>query len=218
MGIKVLLADDHRLFRDGLRQLLELESDIKIVGEAENGLEAERMALDTNPDVILMDINMPIVDGVAATRQILDAKPDVGIIILTMYRQDQHVFQAVRAGARGYLLKNTSPTDLVSAIRLVYSGSSLIDPEMATKLCREFARLADQMDPTEPLGGLTEKEIAILRLVAAGMSNKEIASELAFSEKTIKNQLSILFQKLGIRDRTQAAIYAMTHGLIPNEY
>ncbi len=218
MGIRVLLADDHRLFRDGLRQLLEFEDDIEIVGEAEDGLQAERMAMELRPDIVLMDINMPIVDGVAATRQVLQARPETGVIILTMYRQDQHVFQAIRAGARGYLLKNCSPSELVSAIRLVSSGSSLIAPEMATKLIKEFQRLADQSDPNEPMGGLTEKEIAILRLVASGMSNKEIASELAFSEKTIKNQLSILFQKLGIRDRTQAAIYAMTHGLIPNQY
>lgn len=218
MSIRVLLADDHDLFLEGLARLLELEGDIAVVGRASNGMEAIALVESTKPDVVLMDINMPVVDGVEATKRILEQQPETGVVILTMYRQDQHVFQAIRAGARGYLLKNSRIEEVVAAIRAVKTGASLIDPAMTAKVLREFRRLADQAEPDGPIGGLTETEIAILRLVASGMSNKEIAQKLSFSEKTIKNRLSILFQKLDIRDRTQAAIYAMTHGLIANQY
>lgn len=217
MIIKVLVADDHTLFRQGLRQLLEIEPDVEVVGEAKDGMEVQRKVEELRPDVVLMDINMPIVDGVAATKQILEANPDLGVIMLTMYRQDQHVFEAIRAGARGYLLKDCLSTEVVSAIRAVYGGASIIDPTVTTKVLREFQRLAHDTDPEQGVGQLTAREVAILRLVAAGYSNKEIALKLAFSDKTVKNHLTTIFQKLQIRDRTQAAIYALSQGLISPE-
>jgi len=214
--IRVLVADDHALFRQGLRQLLEMEPDIEVVGEAKDGLDVQIKTRECSPDIILMDINMPVTDGVAATKRILSENPNVGIIILTMYRQDQHVFEAVRAGARGYLLKDALAEDVAKAIRTVKQGESLIDPEMATKLLKEFRRLADRVEPEAGLSDLTPREIEILRLVAAGMSNKEIGAKLFLAEKTVKNYLTLIFQKLQIADRVQAAVFAIQQGLIEN--
>lgn len=216
MKIRVLVADDHALFRQGLRQLLEMEPDIEVVGEAKDGLDVQIKTRECSPDIILMDINMPVTDGVAATKRILSENPNVGIIILTMYRQDQHVFEAVRAGARGYLLKDALAEDVAKAIRTVKQGESLIDPEMATKLLKEFRRLADRVEPEAGLSDLTPREIEILRLVAAGMSNKEIGAKLFLAEKTVKNYLTLIFQKLQIADRVQAAVFAIQQGLIEN--
>jgi DNA-binding NarL/FixJ family response regulator len=214
--INVLLADDHDLFRQGLRQLLELERDIRVVGEAGDGLQVQEMVEELEPDVVLMDINMPVADGVSATREILRTRPQTGIIILTMYREDGYVFQAIRVGARGYLLKSANSSEVVAAVRAVAKGASLLDPEMTTKVLREFRRLAQRVGPEEGLGGLSETEIKLLRLVASGLSNKEIAAELSFAESTVKNKLSLLFEKIQASDRTQAAIYAITHGLLPD--
>jgi DNA-binding NarL/FixJ family response regulator len=215
--IRVLLADDHNLFRQGLRQLLEQEDDIEVVGEAGDGLEVQRLVAETNPDIVLMDINMPLADGVSATREIMRTDSDTGIIILTMYREEGHVFQAVQAGARGYLLKSASAAEVVSAVRAVHSGASSLDPEMASKVLEEFRRLSTKAGGEAGLGGLTERELALLRLVASGLSNKEIARNLYLSESTVKNRLSIIFEKIGAEDRTQAAIYAITHGLLPQK-
>lgn len=216
MKIRVLVADDHSLFRQGLRQLLEMEPDIEVVGEAKDGLDVQVKTRECSPDIILMDINMPVTDGVVATKRILSENPNVGIIILTMYRQDQHVFEAIRAGARGYLLKDALAEDVVKAIRTVKHGESLIDPEMATKLLKEFRRLADRVEPEAGLSDLTPREIEILRLVAAGLSNKEIGARLFLAEKTVKNYLTLIFQKLQIADRVQAAVFAIQQGLIEN--
>jgi DNA-binding NarL/FixJ family response regulator len=214
--IRVALADDHTLFRQGLRQLLELEDDMEIVGEAINGLQAQELARSHQPDVFLLDINMPIVDGVSATREIFRENPGIGIIVLTMYPEDGYVVRAVTAGARGYLLKDADSARVVEAVRAVASGQSLIDPGMTTKLLQEFRRIAQQTGQENALGGLTQREVDLLRLIASGRSNKEIAHELSLAESTVKNKLSILFQKLDAKDRTQAAIYAMSHGLLPN--
>ncbi|MCS7001816.1 MAG: response regulator transcription factor [Dehalococcoidia bacterium] len=213
--IRVLLVDDHTLVRQGLRQLLEVEPDIEVVGEAADGAEVSARVAETRPDVILMDINMPVVDGVAATRQVLADFPDVGIIILTMYRQDQFVFEAVRAGARGYLLKNAKSSELVNAIRAVAAGAALIDPVIAGNLLKEFQRLAPASgaSPGSRLEQLTERETEILRLVATGASNKAIANAVCLSEKTVKNYLSTIFKKLQINDRVQAATYAVRQGI-----
>ena len=216
MKIRVLVADDHSLFRQGLRQLLEMEPDIEVVGEARDGLDVQVKTRECSPDIILMDINMPVTDGVVATKRILSENPNIGIIILTMYRQDQHVFEAIRAGARGYLLKDALAEDVVKAIRTVKQGESLIDPEMATKLLKEFRRLADRVEPEAGLSDLTPREIEILRLVAAGLSNKEIGARLFLAEKTVKNYLTLIFQKLQIADRVQAAVFAIQQGLIEN--
>ncbi|MGE5620322.1 MAG: response regulator [Sphingomonadaceae bacterium] len=215
--VRVVIADDHTLFREGLRQLLDLERDIEVVGEACDGIEAVAKARALMPDVMLMDINMPVVSGVTAIGQILEERPDTGIIVLTMHRQDQYVYEAMRAGARGYLLKDAKPSDLVFAIRMVARGASLVDPRMTTTVLKEFRRLASQVEPERGIGGLTPKELEILKLLAAGMSNKEIGRELCLAEKTVKNYLSTIFQKLQINDRVQAAIYALKHGLLTEQ-
>ncbi len=213
--IKVLLADDHSLFREGLRSLLDDQDDIEIVGEAEDGLEAVKLVSQLNPTVVLMDINMPVVDGVEATRMILKKDDDVGIIILTMYPQDEYVFQALKAGAKAYLLKDTRSKKLLEVIRAVHRGQAVISSDMTTLLLDEFRRLADtQEEPKPKFQTLTEQERRILTLVADGASNRDIAADLNLSERTIKNYLSIIFQKLQVNNRTEAAIRAMRDGLV----
>ncbi len=212
--IRVLLADDHALFRQGLRQLLELEDDIEVVGDASTGEEAQLMVRELRPDVVLMDINMPDVDGITATRAILAEYPNTSIVILTMYREDDYAFQAVRAGARGYLLKNAGSQDVVRAVRVTSQGASMVDPTLVPSLLREFHRLVN--NPTAPkVERLNDREMTLLRMLVDGKSNKEIANELDLAESTVKNNLSLLFQKLGARDRTQAAVYAIARGLLP---
>lgn len=213
--IRVLLADDHSLFREGLRSLLDDQDDIEIVGEAEDGLEAVKLVSQLNPTVVLMDINMPVVDGVEATRMILKKDDDVGIIILTMYPQDEYVFQALKAGAKAYLLKDTRSKKLLEVIRTVHRGQAVISSDMTTLLLDEFRRLADtQEEPKPKFQTLTEQERRILTLVADGASNRDIAADLNLSERTIKNYLSIIFQKLQVNNRTEAAIRAMRDGLV----
>ncbi|HVB75458.1 MAG TPA: response regulator transcription factor [Ktedonobacteraceae bacterium] len=215
--ISILLVDDHALMREGLRQLLECEDDMRVVAEAVNGLDAMQQVRKLRPDVVLMDISMPVVDGLAVTRQITHEYPAVAVIMLTMYRQQQQVLQAMRCGARGYLLKSASSQEVVQAIRKVREGGMLIEPEMTGALVNEYRRLSDLTSDGPSLRVLTAKEVEIIRYVATGMSNKEIAEKLIYSEKTVKNYLSIIFQKLGIRDRTQAAIFAFRQGLLPDE-
>jgi DNA-binding NarL/FixJ family response regulator len=213
--IKVLIADDHRMFRQGLRMLFEMEPDIKVVGEARDGVEVQQMADDLEPDVILMDINMPVVDGVEATRQILKKHPEAAIIILTMFREDEHVFHAIRAGARGYVLKDADSIEVTKAIRTVAAGGSVLDTAMTGKVFQQFRMLSETVEKSNP-EGLTERELEILTLIAAGASNREIGDKLFLSEKTVKNYITSIFQKLQTNDRTQAAVYAIQHGLINN--
>jgi DNA-binding NarL/FixJ family response regulator len=208
----VVLADDHVLFRQALRYLLESESDIRVVGEADDGAAAIELVAHYLPDVIVLDISMPAIDGITAAQQLRQTYPQLGIIMLTMFAEDAHVIRAIRAGADGYLLKNIESKRVVEAIRAVARGESIIDPELASKVMNEFRRLSDIQDGVN-VAGLTDRELALLQLVANGLSNKEIAEELGLAESTVKNRLSILFQKLDVKDRTQAAIYAMTHGL-----
>jgi DNA-binding NarL/FixJ family response regulator len=212
-GVSVLLVDDHVLFRQALRHLLETEQDIRVVGEASDGSQVEQLVEEQRPDVVVMDISMPAIDGIAATQILRDKHPSLGIIVLTMFAEDSQVIRAIRAGADGYLLKNIESGKVVEAIRAVARGESVVDPELATKVLNEFRRLSD-VDGYNNIAGLTEREISLLQLVANGLSNKEIATELGLAESTVKNRLSILFQKLDVKDRTQAAIYAMTHGLV----
>lgn len=221
-AVSVLLVDDHALMREGLRQLLALEEDLQVVGEAVNGFEALAKVRQLHPDVVLMDISMPGVDGVALTRQVTREFPELAVIMLTMYRQEQQLLQAMKNGARGYLLKSVSAREVAQAIRTVHQGGTCIEPGLTGTLVGEFRRLAEVASasgkaPERDITALSEKELEILRYVAAGMSNKEIADKLAYSEKTVKNYLSIIFQKLNMRDRTQAAIYALRQGLIPEE-
>ncbi len=213
----LMLADDHGLFRELLGRVLEMERDIRIVGEATNGLDAVTKARQLKPDIILMDINMPIIDGLAATRQITEEMPNVAVIVLTMYKHNHQVLQAMRSGARGYLLKSAQAAEVLSAIRTVRAGGVLIEPTLAGTVVTEYRRLSQSVEPAHGLSILTEREIEIIRYVAAGLSNREIADKLSYSEKTVKNYLSNIFSKLGIRDRTQAAIYGLRQGLIPTE-
>lgn len=212
-GISVLLADDHVLFRQALRHLLDLEQDIHVVGEAGDGVSALALVDELRPDVVLLDISMPAMDGIAATAQVRAAHPQMGIIILTMFAEDAHIIRAIRAGANGYLLKNSESSRVVDAIRAVARGQSILEPQLVAKLLDEFRKISDSRQPTN-VAGLTDRELELLRLVARGLSNKEIASSLDLAESTVKNRLSILFEKLDVKDRTQAAIYAMSHGLI----
>jgi DNA-binding NarL/FixJ family response regulator len=213
--IKVLLADDHSLFREGLRSLLEDQDDIEIVGEAEDGLEATKLAAKLKPTVILMDINMPVVDGVEATRMILKKNSSLGIIILTMYPQDEYVIQALKAGAKAYLLKDTRSKRLLEVIRTVHSGQAVISAEMTNRLLDEFRRMSHEQEEEKPaFQPLTDQEKRILTRVAEGASNKDIADDLNLSERTVKNYLSIIFQKLQVNNRTEAAIRAMRDGLV----
>lgn len=212
-SIRVLIADDHRIVRQGLRHVCEL-GGLTVVGEAEDGREAVKLARQLRPDVILMDINMPVLDGVQATHLIVEANPSARVIILTMYRQDRYVFEAVKAGARGYLLKDIDEEDLVAAIRAVHQGDALINPSLAVRLLDEFRRLGQMADEAEDVEGLTQGEMEVLRLVAQGADNKAIAERLALSERTVANRLSSVYEKLHVNSRTQAALAALRRGWV----
>lgn len=203
------------MFRQGLRSILETEEGFRVIGEAATGREAVRYALQTHPDVILMDIQMPDLDGVAATKTILEEFPEAKVIILTMYRQDRYVFEAIKAGARGYLLKDAGADDLISAIRRVSEGETLLRAELAASVLDEFSRVKTELPdhPEHRLSELTEREATILRLLAQGASNQEIAGSMGVSEKTVRNRLSEIFSKLRLNNRTQAALYALREGI-----
>lgn len=210
-SIRLLIADDHRLFRIGLRQVCETLGGFQVVGEVENGQQAVELARQLQPDVILMDINMPVLDGVQATRLITEAIPTARIIILTIHRQDHHVFEAIMAGARGYLLKDVDEQELIRAIRSVRQGAALINGELATRLLDEFRRLGQAAEAVSA-ETLTPVEMEILRRVAEGADNKTIAVQLSLSENTVAKRLSDVFQKLHVTNRTQAALAALRRG------
>jgi DNA-binding NarL/FixJ family response regulator len=208
--IKVLIVDDQRLMREGLRTLLELEPDLEIAGEAEDGQAALDIYASLQPDVVLMDIRMPRMDGVEATTRLRQGWPGARVIILTTFDDDAFVFDGLRAGALGYLLKDVSGAELAEAIRQVAFGGALIEPSIARKVLAEFARLAE---PTQPPAEhlpdpLSERELEVLRLLAQGASNKQIAAQLYLAEGTVKNYISAILAKLGVEDRTQAALRA----------
>ena len=217
--IKVLIADDHRVVREGLMAILKTKENIEIVGEAQDGQEAIEKVRTLEPDVILMDVSMPRMGGVEATRQIKREFPHIGIIALTMYDEQQYIFDLVRAGATGYLLKDTESAQIVEAIRAIYRGESLIHPSVASKILAEFSLLAQKKGkkPSWEEHDLTEREITVLRLVADGKTNKEIANNLDLSEKTVKNHVRNIFHKLQVYDRTQAAILGIRKGIIELE-
>jgi NarL family two-component system response regulator LiaR len=208
--IRVLVADDHAIVRKGICALLATEPDIEVVGEAKDGCEAMTSVQNAQPDVILMDLVMPGVDGLEATRLITSKQPEVRILVLTSFAGDDKVFPAIKAGALGYLLKDSSPEELVQAIRQVYRGESSLHPSIARKLLRELA------DPTErgpEVDSLTERELEVLRLVALGQSNREISAQLGISEATVRTHVSRILTKLNLCSRTQAALYALREGL-----
>ena len=214
--IRILLVDDQRLMREGLRILLELEPDLGIAGEAENGQAALEAYADLQPDVVLMDVRMPGMDGVEATWRLRERWPEAPVIILTTFDDDEYVFEGLRAGAQGYLLKDVSGHDLAEAVRTVAAGGALIEPSVARKVVAEFARLARPARPAEAglAEPLSDREGEILRLLAQGLSNREIATRLSLAEGTVKNYVTNVLQKLGTRDRTQAALRARELGLL----
>ncbi len=208
--IAVMIVDDHAIVRQGLRTYLDLQPDLEVVGEASNGQEAVLVARDTLPDVVLMDLVMPNGNGVDATRAITTMSPSTRVIVLTSFSEDEQVFASIKAGAQGYLMKDVLPQDLVRAIRTVHSGEAQLDPEIARKLMQEFTN----PQPTTPKHDLTEREMEVLRLIAHGKSNKEIAEDLVLSEKTVKTHVSNILQKLHLSDRTQAAVYALRQKIV----
>lgn len=212
--IRVVIADDQALFREGLRAVL-VAGGVEVVGEASNGVEAVALAAQLAPDVVLMDLRMPVLDGAAATRRIQTLPHPPRVVALTTFDDDESVFEAVRAGALGYLLKDTSSARLVEAIRLAARGESLLDPAVAAKLVAEFARTPppDRRDPAADLG-LSEREIAVLQRLARGAPNKQIAAELRIAEGTVKNHVTSILDKLGAADRTQAALRARALGIV----
>jgi DNA-binding NarL/FixJ family response regulator len=219
--IKIVLVDDQVLIREGLRILLPLQGNLEIVGEASNGNEAIVVVQHTQPDVVLMDVRMPLLDGVAATRALRELAPQCRILLLTTFDDNEYVFEGLRAGAAGYLLKDTPSDKLAEAIRTVARGDSFLQPSIAAKVVAEFARLSalppkPQAMPAPPalVEPLSERELALLRYLSRGDSNKEIATALYLSEGTVKNHITNILGKLGVRDRTQAALVARERGLL----
>ncbi len=213
MTIRVLVADDQPLVRSGFRMILDERPDLELVGEACDGLEAVDLARALDPDVILMDVRMPTLDGVEATRRLVDAGARARILVLTTFDLDEYVYAAVRAGASGFLLKDVEPAELVDAIRVVAAGNSLFGPAATRRLVERFAAQPAPA-PSRTLDGLTEREREILALIAAGLSNAEIAKRLYLSETTVKTHVSSLLRKLAVRDRVQAVIAAYDAGLV----
>ncbi|MFZ1396732.1 MAG: response regulator transcription factor [Candidatus Promineifilaceae bacterium] len=212
--IRILLVDDQRLMRDGLRTLLELEPDMDVVGEAANGQEAVQIYANLQPNVVLMDIRMPVMNGVEATERLCQDWPGANIIILTTFDDDEYIFEGLRAGARGYLLKDLSGEELATAVRAVAGGSALLGSAVAQRVLAQLAGLAPPK-PAAPLPeSLSDRELEILQLVAQGLSNPEIAARLFLAEGTVKNYVSNILQKTNTRDRTQAVLKAQSLGLL----
>ena len=215
MSIRVLICDDQALVRGGFRAILGAQPDIEVVAEAENGAEAVALAQRRRPDVILMDIRMPVLDGVEATRRLVDMGSPARILVLTTFDLDEYVHAAIRAGASGFLLKDVTPAKLLEAIRIVAGGDALLAPSVTRRLLERFAATLPAGDnASHVLAQLTGRETEVLRLLAAGLSNAEIASELVVSEATVKTHVSSLLRKLGLRDRVQAVILAYETGLV----
>ena len=216
MTIRVLLCDDQALVRSGFRMILDERPGIEVVGEAEDGLQAIALAERRRPDVILMDVRMPNLDGIEATRRLVAAGSPARILILTTYDLDEHVYDAIRAGASGFLLKDARPTQLVEAIEVVAAGDALLATAITRRLLDRFAEggPTGRREPFPALQSLTEREVEVLRLVATGMSNAELADRLFLSETTVKSHVSSVLRKLGLRDRVQAVVLAYEAGVV----
>jgi NarL family two-component system response regulator LiaR len=209
--IRILIADDHAVVRQGLRSLIEYQSDMKVVGEAADGMEAISRAQALHPDVVLLDLVMPHKSGLEAIPEIVSLGTEIRVLVLTSFGQDEQVFPAIKAGALGYLLKDTSPQDLLRAIREVHRGKSFLHPLVARKLIREISEPATSPPIQDPL---TERETQVLQLIARGLSNDAIADRLSLSERTVRNYVSTILNKLHLDNRVQAALYALQQGLI----
>jgi DNA-binding NarL/FixJ family response regulator len=211
--IRVLLADDQSLVRAGFRMIIKAEPGIEVVGEAGDGAQAVTLAAELAPDVVLMDVRMPEMDGIEATRRIVRDEASPRVLVLTTFDLDGYVYEALRAGASGFLLKDAPEDQLVAAIRVIATGGSLFAPSVTRRLIEEFSRRSSG-DPPASLSLLTEREVDVLRLIARGLTNSEIAGELVVSEHTVKTHIAHILRKLGLRDRTQAAVAAYESGLV----
>jgi DNA-binding NarL/FixJ family response regulator len=210
--IKVVLADDHTLIRGGLRMIVDAEPDLEVVGEAEDGNEALQLVRALKPDVVLMDVRMPELDGIAAADWIRREPLRTKVLMLTTFDRDEYVYEALKAGASGFLLKTTPPPRLLDAIRVVAAGESLLAPEITRRLIEDF--VSRPALGAEPPSDLTDREVEVLRAMGRGQSNSEIAAELFLSEATVKTYVARIFQKLHLRDRAQAVVYSYEHGLV----
>ena len=214
--LRVLIVDDHALFRRGLQMVLQQEEDIEVVGEAADGAEAIEQAVELMPDVVLMDVRMPKRSGIEATQQIRDSLPHAKILMLTISDEEQDLYEAIKAGASGYLLKEISIEEVADAIRSVWAGQSRISPSMASKLLSEFAAMSKRADERQqvPAPRLTEREMEVLRLVAQGLNNRDIAAQLFISENTVKNHIRNILEKLHLHSRMEAVVYAVREKLL----
>jgi DNA-binding NarL/FixJ family response regulator len=212
MTMKIIICDDQAIVRDGLEMLLKLEPDIEVIGHADDGAAAVEMMVRQKPDLVLMDLKMPVMNGVEATRQIRAKYPEVKVLVLTTYDDDEWVFDAIRAGASGYLLKDTPRDEFIKAVRGTVTGKTYVDPSIAGKVLRQAS--SHQTQPATLITGkLTDREIEVLSLIAKGFSNADISERLFLSEGTVRNHVSAILAKLGVTDRTQAAVIAIQHGL-----
>ncbi|MFI8090889.1 response regulator [Streptomyces sp. NPDC086080] len=220
--IRVLVADDQQMVRQGFTVLLNTQPDIEVVGQAVDGLDAVARVAELAPDVVLMDIRMPELDGIGATARITTATPDIRVLVLTTFDLDEYVYEALRAGASGFLLKDASADQLAEAVRVVAAGDALLAPGVTRRLIAEFSRLDPRPRSTPPgqrVGELTDRETEVLALIAQGLSNAEIAVRLVVAEQTVKTHVGRILVKLGLRDRTQAAVFAYESGLVrPSGY
>ncbi len=209
--IRILIADDHSMVREGLKSLIELEDDIEVVGQAGDGQDAYNKIVDLKPDVVLLDINMPIMNGLEVLAKLQSDKIDVNVLILTIHNEIEYLYKAVEIGVNGYVLKDSESDVLIKAIRSINSGESYIQPNMASLL---FKKINGELDNQVKHNKLTKREIEVLKLITQGLLNKEIADELCISEKTVKNHVSNIFKKIEVSDRTQAAVYAIKNNLV----
>lgn len=210
--ITVLIVDDHKVVRQGVRAFLETQPDLVVVGEAESGEEAVRLVTEHVPDVVLMDLVMPGVDGVEATLQVKQVSPRTQVIVLTSYHQDEHIFPAIRAGALSYLLKDVGSAELADAVRKAAAGEAVLHPRVAARVVQELH--GAHQDTPNPFTKLSDRELDVLRLIANGLTNAQIAEDLVISEKTVKSHVSNILSKLHLADRTQAAVYAWREGVV----
>ncbi|MBN2186620.1 response regulator [Chloroflexota bacterium] len=212
--IKILIADDHAFVREGTRRILEQEPDLEVVAEAGNGEEAVALASDLKPDVAIIDVAMPKLDGIEATRRIKALCPAVAVLVLSAYDDDQFVFGLLEAGAAGYLLKSVRGHEIVNAIRAVDAGESVLHPSVARKVLNRFASVSNKTQRKKPLELLTERELEVLKLVTRGLSNKDIADELSLSIRTVQGHLANIFNKLRVSSRTEAVVHALKEGWV----